>query len=472
MRNWILASAMAMAMGASASAQPAPAPSPQRKLSVTVYNSDLALVEDVRTLDIASGRQRIEFKDVSPRIRSETVTLSAPGVGIVEQNFDYDLLSPETLMEKAVGQTVRIVRTNPGNGQQITETATVLAVNDGVVLQIGDRIEVLRDDGVPTRVIFDRVPPNLRARPTLSVTVDSASAGRRDARLSYLTNGLSWKADYVALFDEKAGKLDLQGWVTLTNTSGATFDDAELQLVAGTINLVRSQQEYWQREQYARQSRGRTVQAGVEAGEGGGARSAADYYLYPMPERTTIAQNQTKQIGFLDSKGVAAKKAYQYRAWGFQSQDEPTSADVVLKFVNSSSGGLGAQLPSGILRVYMRDAAGEPKFVGESSIPHTPRGSDLAVKTGEAFDVTVQPTLVKSEKVSTWRTRYTMKYVVRNARAEGVTVEVVQPGLWRDGKVLDESLASRRVNASTLAWDVAVPANGETELTFTVETGW
>jgi hypothetical protein len=472
MRKWLLTTAI-IATASAASAQTAPAPAPaQRSLSVTVYNSDLALVEDVRTINIASGRQRLEFKDVSPRIRSETVTLSAPGVGIVEQNFDYDLLSPETLMEKAVGQTVKIVRTNPGNGQQVTETATVLAVNDGVVLQIGDRIEVLRDDGIPTRVIFDRVPPNLRARPTLSVTVDSAKAGVRDARLSYLTNGLSWKADYVALFDEKAGKLDLQGWVTLTNTSGATFDDAELQLVAGNINLVRSQQEYWQREQYARQTRGRTVQPGMEAGEGGGARSAADYYLYPMPEKTTIAQNQTKQIGFLDSKGVAAKKAYQYRAWGFQSEADPTSADVVLKFANSTTGGLGAQLPSGILRVYMRDAAGEPKFIGESSIPHTPRGSDLAVKTGEAFDVTVQPTLMKSEKVTTWRTRYTMKYVVRNARSESVTVEVVQPGLWRDGKVLDESQTSRRVNASTLAWDVVVPAAGETVLTFTVETGW
>lgn len=461
MRYWLLAGAAALAIAGTAAAQ-------ERKLSITVYNSNLALVEDTRTETLTSGRQTIEFKDVSPQIRPETVALSGAGIGIVEQNFDYDLLSPDTLMEKAVGQQIRIVRTNPATGAQTTETATVLAVNNGVVLQIGDRIEVLRDDGIPTRVIFDRVPPNLRARPTLSVTVDAASAGPRVTRLSYLTTGLSWKADYVALFDEKAGKLDLQGWITLTNTSGAAFENADVQLVAGNINLVRSEQEYWQQQQWARQARGQR-QAGVEGGAQGG---VADYYLYPLAERTTVAQNQTKQVGFLDVAGVAAVKKYQYRAGGFQSLDEPQSADVVLQFANSSGGGLGAQLPGGIIRVYMRDANGDPKFIGENHIDHTPRGSELSVKTGEAFDVTVQPTLVKMEKVSTWRSRYSMSYLVRNARGEPATVQVVQPGLWRDGKVVTESAPSKRLNASTLAWDVVVPANGETILTFTVETGW
>lgn len=461
MRYWLLAGAAVLAVAGTAVAQ-------ERKLSITVYNSNLALVEDTRTETLTAGRQTIEFKDVSPQIRPETVALSGAGIGIVEQNFDYDLLSPDTLMEKAVGQQIRIVRTNPATGAQTTETATVLAVNNGVVLQIGDRIEVLRDDGIPTRVIFDRVPPNLRARPTLSVTVDAASAGPRVTRLSYLTTGLSWKADYVALFDEKAGKLDLQGWITLTNTSGAAFENADVQLVAGNINLVRSEQEYWQQQQWARQARGQR-QAGVEGGAQGG---VADYYLYPLAGRTTVAQNQTKQVGFLDVAGVAAVKKYQYRAGGFQSLDEPQSADVVLQFANSSGGGLGAQLPGGIIRVYMRDANGDPKFIGENHIDHTPRGSELSVKTGEAFDVTVQPTLVKMEKVSTWRSRYSMSYVVRNARSEPATVQVVQPGLWRDGKVVTESAPSKRLNASTLAWDVVVPANGETTLTFTVETGW
>ncbi|OYX92951.1 MAG: DUF4139 domain-containing protein, partial [Caulobacter sp. 35-67-4] len=202
-RRALLATAALVLAAGSAHAQTAP------DLSVTIYNSDLALVEDARDLNLKAGRQRLEFKDVSAAIRPETVSLSAAGVTIIEQNFDYDLLTPDKLMEKAVGQQVRIVRTNPGDGKETTEVATVLAANEGVVLRIGDRVEVLRDDGVPTRVIFDKVPETLRARPTLSVTVDADKAGPRASKLSYLTSGLGWKADYVALFDEKKGALDL-----------------------------------------------------------------------------------------------------------------------------------------------------------------------------------------------------------------------------------------------------------------------
>ena len=189
-------------------------------VAVTIYANNLALVQDTRTLDLTGGRQRVEFKNVSAEIRPETVSLTAAGINIIEQNFDFDLLSPGKMMEKAVGHTVTIVRTNPANGAETREQAEVLAVNGGVVLKIGDRIEVLRDDGLPARVIFDKVPDNLRASPTLSITLTAEPAGSRPATLSYLTPGLGWRADYVALFDEGAGKIDVQGWVTLTNTSG------------------------------------------------------------------------------------------------------------------------------------------------------------------------------------------------------------------------------------------------------------
>jgi hypothetical protein len=440
------------------------------KLSLTVYNSDLALVQDIRTLAIGAGRQRLEFKDVSARIRPETVSLVAADVGIVEQNFDYDLLTPDKLMEKAVGKQVQIVRINPGNGAQVTETATVLSVNGGVVLKIGDRIEVLRQDDVPTRVIFDGIPQNLRAKPTLSVTVDSGKAGARAATLSYLTNGLSWKADYVAMFDEGPGKLDLQGWVTLTNTSGVDYPDAAVQLVAGDVNLANNEQELWQRRQIARNNSVR--RGGVGGPAETGPTSVADYYLYPLPGHTTVAENQTKQVSFLDAKGAAARKAYEYRAYWFETLQTPASADVAVQFSNASRAGLGHQLPAGIVRVYVRDQAGEPKFVGENRIDHTPQGSDISVKIGEAFDVTVQPTVVAQEGAGKTRSRYRMSYLVRNAKAQPVTVTIRQGGLWREGKVVEESLKSRRPDAYSLAWDVPVPANGETTLTFTVETGW
>lgn len=453
MRSTLLVVSL-LALATAANAEP-------RRLSVTIYNSDLALVEDVRTETLTAGRQRIEFKDVSPQIRAETVSLSAPGVGIVEQNFDYDLLSPDVLMQKAVGQDVKIVRTNPGTGAQVTETATVLAVNGGVVLKIGDRIEVLRDDGLPTRVIFDKVPDNLRARPTLSVTVDAAKAGPREARLSYLTRGLGWKADYVALFDEKVGKLDLQGWITLTNTSGTAFEAADVKLVAGSVGEEGG-------DQPPRRSGGQITSAGTQSGSGG----LADYYLYPLAERTTIAQNQTKQVSFLDIKGAAARKIYSYQAADFASQDKPASARVILSFTAAGDADASAQLPAGVVRVYVRDTAGDPKFVGENSIPHTPRGSELSVGTGDAFDVTVLPTLVARTKVSDRRTRYEMKYLIRNARPTPAVVKLEQSGMYRSGKVITASQPATRTNASSLAWDVNVPANGETTLTFTVEDNW
>ena len=438
-----------------------------QKLSMTIYNSDLALVQDVRQLDLKAGRQKVEFKGVSAAIRPETVALSAKGVSIVEQNFDYDLLTPAKMMEKAVGQDVRIVRINPGNGQETTETATVLSVNEGVVLKIGDRIEVLRDDGIPTRVIFDKVPDNLRAKPTLSVTVEAATAGPRETTLRYLTTGLSWKADYVALFDEKAGNLALQGWITLNNTAGVSFQDAETLLVAGNINLANPTQGDDSSDDAA-PPRG-VAQAGSEPDAHA---QLADYYVYPLPERTTIAQNQTKQVGFLTAAGVSARKVYQYRAAGFQTLDDPAHAVVAIDFSNSAMTGLGAAMPAGTVRVYVRDADGEPKFVGEDRIDHAPQGSELTVKTGEAFDVTVQPTLVSQTKASKTRSRYAMSYLVRNARAQPVMVEIRQGGLQHDGKVLSESLKSRRLDAYSLAWDVPAPANGETTLTFEVETGW
>jgi len=399
-RHALLATA-ALTLAGPAHAQTAP------KLSVTIYNNDLALVQDVREIPLAAGRQKLEFKDVSAAIRPETVSLSAAGLSVVEQNFDYDLLTPDKLMEKAVGQQVKIVRTNPGDGKETTETATVLAANEGVVLRIGDRIEVLRDDGVPTRVIFDKVPETLRARPTLSVTVEADKAGPRPATLSYLTTGLSWKADYVALFDETKGALDLQGWITLGNQSGTAFVDAETQLVAGSVNTLASGGGGYRPPRPALQA------AGTESGTG---ERVADYYLYPLPHRTTIAANQSKQVGFLSAQGVAARKVYEIRQDWFSSQAQPESATVAIQFSNARLAGLGNQLPAGVMRVYVRDKAGDPKFVGENAIDHTPAGSELSIKTGDAFDVTSQGTLVSDEKVSKTRSRYTMKYLIRNAR--------------------------------------------------------
>lgn len=477
-RRLLTTCALSGLMGAALLAGPATAQTAQDgsggpdRVSVTIYNQNIALVEDTRALTIPAGRSRHEFPGVSASIRPETVGLSGRGLSVVEQNFDYDLLTPDKLMQSAVGEEIGIVRTNPGSGAQETQRARVLAANQGVVLAVDGHVEVLRDDGVPTRVIFDRVPTNLRPRPTLSVTLDAEGAGRRDVSLSYLTTGLQWKADYVARYDEKAGKLDLTGWITLTNQSGVTFTNADTRVVAGDVALINADpynRGYQPPQTVRRGSRG-------DGTEAGGAQGLADVYIYPLPEPVTVANNQTKQVGLLAATGVPATKRYLFQSQGFNSAEEPAAASVAVIFSNSAASGVGTQLPAGVARVYVNDASGEPRFIGEDQVPHTPTGSDIVVTTGQAFDVTVQPRVISNRSAPKtsyyrWRTEFQMEYTVRNARPEPVVVEVRQRGLGRRTELSAQSIEGELKDAQTIVWRVPVPANGETKLTATVTTG-
>jgi hypothetical protein len=492
MRNLFLAcTALAAASPLLAQAVPAPGQTAQGDVAVTIYNNDRALIEDKRLLDLPGGRSRQEFRDVSARIEPQTVTLSGRGIGVVEQNFDFDLLSPSALIQNAVGQEVTLVRVNPASGAEVRERARILAANGGVVMQIGDRIEVLRDDGLPARVIFDQVPPSLRARPTLSVTLQSDGGGRRPVTLTYLTPGLGWSADYVALFDDAAGRMDVQGWVTLTNSSGTPYVNASTLLVAGAVGQApRNRYGYDYAPPPPPPPPGMT-RAGTESAN---RERLGDFYLYPLPERTTIADKQTKQVSFLDVHGAAAARAYEFRNPWMSTSDEPLSANTVLRFSSSRDQGLGDALPAGTVRVYQRDARGNPQFVGEHRIGHTPMGSDISLATGQAFDVKVRPIVDARDHVTHeqwrqterfriwrsdgsvatgeierpvtwvyWRTR--MRYLVTNAGPKPITVDLRQSGLSWDTRVVAESLPSEKLSASEVRWRVPVPANSQTVVT-------
>ncbi|WP_413244286.1 DUF4139 domain-containing protein [Sphingomonas sp. 1P06PA] len=462
----LLATAATAAQEAPTQAVPGQGGTAQGDVSVTIYNGDIALVQDIRSLTLGQGRVRQTFPDVSAAIRPETVSLAITDASIVEQNFDYDLLSPSSLMEKAVGETITLLRTNPATGVETRERAKVLAVNGGVVLQIGERIEVLRDDGLPVRAIFDRVPESLRARPTLSVTLASTRGGTRPATLSYLSRGLGWNADYVALFDQKSGTVDVQGWITLRNTSGTTFTNARTLLVAGEVAGEDDGGGY--RPMPPRPSRGAIRQAGTETAD---REQLGDFYLYPLPERTTISDKQTKQVSFLDVKGAQAASGYAFENGWLGTAGEPRSAQSVLRFANSGAAGLGDALPAGTIRVYVRDARGQPQFTGENQIGHTPQGSRISLTTGDAFDVKVQPVVEQRTRLSDSRWRTAMRYTLTNARRAPVTVELVQAGLdWTDTRVIAESRKGERRDAGTVVWQVPVPANGEAVVTATFDT--
>ena len=482
--------ALSLVAAHSAQAQSLPDPdaTAQGDVAVTIYNNNLALVQDVRQLDIARGDVRIEFPDVSAEIRPETLSFHAPDTTIVEQNFDFDLLTPVKLMEKAIGQTVTLLRTNPATGVETRERAKVLSTAGGVVVQIGDRIEVLRDDGLPVRVIFDRVPPNLRARPTLSVNVQSSRGGVRPASIRYLTPGLGWSADYVALYDEQRGSVDMQGWVTLTNRTGTTFHDADTLLVAGDPNGG------------GRRANNRNL---VRPGtENSGREQVGDFYLYPISGRTTIANAQTKQVGFLDVQGVTARKIYRREVYWMTNDTRPVNASSEISFSTSRDQGLGDALPAGTVRFYQRDREGTPQFIGENGIGHTPMGSELSLRTGDAFDIFVQAEVEKRETITAaeweksarWRVlrdgevveeieverpkefyRTTMRYTITNAKSAPVEVDVVQSGLMRgwwanDFRIVSEDIAGRQINADRRKWVVPVPAEGERVIRVTYET--
>ena len=335
---------------------PATEPTAQGDVSVTIYNDSQALVQDVRQIAFGSGRSRVEFPDVSAMIRPETLSFAAQGTSIVEQNFDFDLLTPQKLMEKAIGQTVALLRTNPATGAEVRERATVLSTAGGVVVRIGDRIEVLRDDGLPVRVIFNQVPPNLRARPTLSVTVESDRGGTRPASLRYLTPGLGWGADYVALYDEGRGTIDMQGWVTLTNNTGTTFHQANTLLVAGNPSGGYGQP--------APRRVGRGIVppppppppgAFVPGTETAARERLGDFYLYV--QGVPAPNNDGRTVGWMAP----------------DPQPVPVSSQIA--FSSSREGGLGDALPAGMVRFYQRDQQGNPQFIGENGIGHTPMGS-------------------------------------------------------------------------------------------------
>ena len=434
----------------------------QGDIAVTIYQNGQSLVQDTRKMNLPSGRSKQEFPDVSAQIRAETVTLTGPGIGIVEQNFDYDLLTPAKLMEKAVGQTITLLRTNPATGAETRVRARVLAANGGVVLQIGDTIEVLRDDGLPVRVIFDKVPPNLRARPTLSVTMES-KGGTVPTTLTYLTPGLGWTSDYVTLFDDAKQTIDVQGWVTLTNNTGTDYTNADVLLVAGNPNNGGGRRNVQMPENDSTET---IEEAGTESND---RERLGNYYLYPLNERTTISNAQQKQVSFLDVKAAPARKVYEFNN-GWLATNEAASASSVLKFSTTRNGGLGDQLPSGTMRVYMRDKRGDPQFIGENAIEATPMGSAMSIRTGEAFDVKVKTVVEERTRINSSRWRTKMRYELTNARNEAVTVDMGQSGLWGDVRITEQSQEGKRISADRVEWSIAVPANGKATLTATFDS--
>lgn len=444
----------------------------QQSVAVTIYNGDLALVKDQRKIKLKIGLNNLALRDVSAQIRPETALLhslsDAGSISVLEQNFDFDLLTPQKLLEKYIGKNVGIIKTHPTTGAETTEQATVLSANNGVVMRVGSRIET----GIPGRIVYDDVPANLRDRPTLVTKLNNTVATEQTVELSYLTGGLGWKADYVAELNAKESSVDLSGWVTLTNTSGTSYNNAKLQLVAGDVNRVR--EEYAQAKAKGGLARDRMAANAPMAEE-----SLLEYHLYTLDRPTTIAENQTKQVALLSASGIPTRKElvlhgndYYYLS-SYGDLGQKMKVGVFVEFENKESSKLGMPLPKGIIRVYKNDNAGNAQFVGEDRIDHTPRNEKVRLKLGESFDVTADkkqtdfkklPNLDKGNRL--FESAY--EIVLKNAKKEAVTVTVQEP-IPADWQILNESHRSTKATSNTAVWKIDIPAEGSTTLTYRVQ---
>ena len=441
-------------------------------VAVTVYNDGRGLVREERNIDLTAGLNEVRFMDVAEQIQAPTVRV-APIEGapfnVLEQNYEYDLLSPAKLLDKFVGQTITLVQQKMMNNSTVDDAveAKLLSNNAGAVWEIGGKIVI---NPPYSRMVFPNVPEDLIARPTLIWQIGAPTAGKRRIEASYITGGMQWSADYVLSLDPTEEKAGLQGWVTINNTSGASYKDAKLKLVAGDVHKAEPPPRLMD-------LRMRSDVPAAAAADAFQEESLFEYHLYTLDRPSTIKNAQTKQIQLLQAEGIRINKDYvlnggtQYfqSIWSGPATKEKIA--VFISFKNSeATPGLGQPMPKGIIRVFKKDRSGSPQLIGEDNIDHTPRNEDIKLELGNAFDIVAERRQTDFKHLPTrpgtvYESAHEIK--IRNQKDTPVTVRVVEPmgGEWT---MIETSHPNRKTAAFESQWDVSVPAGGETVLTYRV----
>jgi hypothetical protein len=433
-----------------------------RTLSLTVYNVGRALVRDARPVSLPNGTLALEFRDIAAQVMPETVAIAGEGVTVLEQNYEYDLLSPQTLLAKYLGKDVTMVVEEPGEaaGSVVRKTVTgrLLSMENGTVWRIGDRIV----SNPPYRELtFSEVPENLRDRPTLVWLLASERAGERRLEATYLTTGITWKADYVLTLGTAGDEGSLLGWVTLDNTSGASYPEATLQLVAGDVHLAPEPR-----------ARPEVMMMAAKAGAPEMREEAfAEYHLYTLERPTTIKDRQKKQVALLEAHNVKALRRYIVESpqWWYVQRIGKQKQDVrvELEFANRADNHLGIALPGGVVRLYQRDRRGTAQFVGEDRIQHTPKDEVVKVTMGNAFDVVAERRQTDYKKLADNLFEDAFEVTLRNHKDAAITVEVREQ-VGGDWEMISNSHPYEKSSAFTVTFAVPVPADGEAKLTYRV----
>jgi len=442
----------------------------RQNINVTVYNSNIALVRETRRLSLPSGRIALRFADVAAQILPQTVhlaSLTSPGsLSILEQNYQYDLLNPTKLLEKYVGREVTLVLRRFENNTEILTPvqATLLSNNNGQVWKINNQIVINPSNIVETR--FSDLPQNLVATPTLVWDVDNQNSASQTVEASYLTRGMNWQADYVLVVNADDTRGDLQGWVTLTNSSGVGFDDARLQLVAGDVNRVQDRKDEMLRNMAAK-----TADSASQFQE----QSFFEYHLYTLQRPTSIREQETKQVSLLEAAGFNVAKEfvingqrYYYTGYNSPGQAIKEKVGVYMQFRNSQQNKLGMPLPGGTVRLYKKDDKGGQQFIGEDRIDHTPKDEDVRVKVGDAFDIVGERKQIDYKViVSGHLYEYAYEIKIRNHKATPVTVTVNEP-IGGDWEMVTSTFAAQKTAAFAARFSVPVEKDGEATLTYRV----
>ena len=449
----------------------------KKDLEISIYNNNLALVKETRNVNLKQGINEVAFEGVASSLKPETALLSAENIKVLEQNYDYDLLTYNNMIDKMVGQKVKTVMQNPKTGENIYDEAEIISATYGQpVLKFSYGI----DSNFPGRVVFDSLPSGLRGKPTLMAKIESQNAENKDISLAYLTNGIGWKTNYVAnvVSDDK---LNLTGWVTINNESGIDYEDAKVQLIAGDVNQVTTNRVV---RPMLRAKAAGVMNDAVAESASVMPESISGYHLYNLPLKTDIKDKQTKQVSLLEKENVSyVKEAYfaspLYFNYNSKAEFKQMHPDMIYVLKNDDNSNLGLPLPAGIIRFYEDDSEGSTQFVGENSISHVAKGEEMRLNLGKYFNIFADGKVTKVEKVSEnkeqdgachWLTTtyaYEAEVVFRNAEKQAAEV-VFSQNIAVDAKVNNENIKGEAKNSGTYVWKINVPAEGEQKLTFKI----
>ena len=464
-------------VSASANAQQILLDNNNSKLSLSIYNQNLALVKDTRPADLEAGTTDVIFDGVAQLIQPETAMLYGQDIKVLEQNYSYNVINYENMINQSVGQEVNTVRQNPQTGENIFEKAVLLSSAYGQpVLKFSYGI----DANFNGRIIFNKIPNGISDKPTLTAKINNKKAGNKNLFLAYLTGGLSWKTDYVATISDK-NMLSLTGWVTINNNSGVDYNNAKIQLIAGDVNVVRSNIQPSSRMlkmSMAAMDSGNIAESSAIAPE-----QISNYELYTLPAITTIKDKQTKQVGFIEKSAVQYIKEFTFNSplyFGGNYEFEKEHPEITYILENTKKSDLGISLPSGTMRFYENDKNGNLQFIGSANIGNTAKGETLRLKLGEAFNLTIKGKVSKvSEKEkerSPQNKCYNVKllktYVAETTIGNADSVEnsvTINQNIPDNYKIIKENIKGKIKNAQTREWTIKVPANGQTTLSYTVE---